>query len=364
MGRKLLVILSVLLLDVLAVFATGCGKKDVPLEDAEVTLGKYTAIPVTVDDPQVTDTDVDNYMEALVANYAQSRRSDRTVVEDGDLLTVRISFWDSEGELLEGGEESEGTIEVGSGTTYEELEQGLVGKEVGQDYEIPIQLPDPYEYNEALSGQEILCKVTVDYIHDTSELTLAMLEDEDASGVLEGATSVSDLKAKARTLLEEQNEYAMRQQAYSEICSYLLSNCEVKPFPDAELAARVDRSMDSAREMCENYYGITFEEYLSQLGHTEEEYRADIESTVSDTLKLELIFTAIGDTEGIQYDEAEFTSYINEAVESSPLYETADDVYAEYGEEYLRRSFRIEYVVDWLIDQADLSYQIQAESVE
>ena len=88
------------------------------------------------------------------------------------------------------------------------------------------------------------------------------------------------------------------------------------------------------------------------IGTTEKEYREQVEEQLKDTIRLELIFTAIGDKEDIQYDEDKFQSYIDTVLKEY-TYESAEELYAQYGEDYIKRAYRIEYIVDWLIDNAD-----------
>lgn len=344
----------------LAAGLAGCGggtDNDRTMDEAAVTLGEYTGIPVTIGDPGVRDTDVDQYLQTLIYYRNMTAEADRTTIQDGDTVWSELYLYDEDGELLDDGAGHSGFIYIGSGQTYPELEEGLIGKETGQEYEISVTLPDPYEYDESLSGQTIMAKASPQYIQDPDGLSLDGLTDEQAGLLMDGVDSVEELKSAARASLEDENADIMRRQAYEGICAYLLENCSVDPFPGAELATRTEQNMEQSRQLCENYYGITFEEYLAELNMTEEAYREDIKSSLSDTIRLELIFTEIGDREGIQYDEAEFDAYIAEILEQY-TYGSADELYAEYGEDYIRRAFRIEYVVDWLINEADLSYTV------
>lgn len=343
----------------------GCGSKStdngVAMEDAKVTLGEYRNIPISVDSPEVTEDDINSYGQTLVYYYNLSAASDRTTVEDGDTVMVEYHLYDAEGEELEDGSENEGFVYIGSGQTYPELEAGIIGAEVGDELTISITLDDPYEYDETLSGQTITADVTIEYIKTEDELDWETLTDEQAMLVVDGCTGLEDLRSQIIEVLTSQNESNVRQEAYDAICDYLLENCTIDTFPGAELTARVENAVEQSKTICETYYGITYEEYLEEMDMTDEEYREQISTSYEETIKLELIFTAIGDAEGIEYDEDEYQSYINDII-SMYTYESEDDLYAEYSEDYVKSAFRIEYIVDWLIDQADISYIADAEA--
>lgn len=340
-----------------AVLITGCGSKEptVTLDQAKVTIGNYVGIEISVDDPTVTDEDIQKQAEQVIAQYNLDAVSDRTVVEDKDAVYISAYMYDEAGELLEDElNNHEGWVQIGSNTTYEELEQGLIGAEVGKELEIPITFPDPYEFDETLSGAKVICKATVQSIRETNELSPDTLTDEQAKAAFD-VENVDGFYESIRSFLTEQNRESTRTAAFNQISEYLLATCTVDPFPDLELKNRVDDYLLSVEEMCQNYYNMTFPEYCASIEMTEEEYRADIEDYLSDNIRLELILTAIGDKEDIQYEEDAFQSYMDTII-SDYDYESEEDVYAEYGEDYIKRAFRIEYVIDWLIDNADLVY--------
>lgn len=329
-------------------------KPSITMDNANVTLGNYVGIEVSMDELTVTDDDVNNYIESMLYSYNQTAESERKVVEDGDSVQVTAYIYDDSGNLLTDDNGNEGFINIGSHTTYEELEQGIIGMNVGDEFDISITFPDPYEYDESFSGKKATCKGTINYIKETNEVTIDTITDEQAKDIF-SADSKADINKTVRTLLEEQNKESMEQTAYGIICDYLLETCIVEPFPDLELKNRMDRQMAQLEQMCNEYYGMTLDGYYDMIGVTEQDYRADIEKSLSDTLKLELIFTAIGDQEDIQYDETEFQTYINSAMEEFG-YESVDEIYGDYGEDYVRSAFRIEYVINWLIDNAHIVY--------
>lgn len=349
----IVIIAILLILFVLLTVKHMADKPSVTIDNANVTLSNYVGIEVSMDELTVTDDDVNNYVESMLYSYNQTAESDRKMVEDGDSVQVTISVYDENGNLLDDNS-NEGFVNIGSHTTYEELEQGLIGMNVGDKFNIQVTFPDPYEYDATLSGMKAMCKGTINYIRETNEVTIDTITNEQAKEIF-NADSKDAINKTVRNLLEEQNKESMEQTAYGIICDYLLETCSVEPFPDLELQNRMEKQKAQLEKMCNDYYNMTLDEYYKTIGVTEKDYLADIEKSLSDTLKLELIFTAIGDQEDIQYEENEFQSYINSAMEEFG-YESADEIYGDYGEDYVRSAFRIEYVINWLIDNANIVY--------
>ena len=229
-----------------AVLIMGCGSKEptVTLDQAKVTIGNYVGIEISVDDPTVTDEDIQKQAEQVIAQYNLDAVSDRTVVEDKDAVYISAYMYDEAGELLEDElNNHEGWVQIGSNTTYEELEQGLIGAEVGKELEIPITFPDPYEFDETLSGAKVICKATVQSIRETNELSPDTLTDEQAKAAFD-VENVDGFYESIRSFLTEQNRESTRTAAFNQISEYLLATCTVDPFPDLELKNRVDDYLD------------------------------------------------------------------------------------------------------------------------
>lgn len=359
------VVPSIVFLILIMLLLSGCGQKpasaetpatssNVSMEDANVTLGDYDGIPVTVEKRTFTDDDVKAYAMNLIDEHNQNLVSERTVVEKGDTVHATIYLYDEEENLVEDSLEHDSFVTLGDGDTFPEIEKALVGVNAGEKTIVPLTLPDPYEPNEEYSGKAVHAEVTVNYIREGEVLDLDTLTDEQA-GILNGAESVDGFYEKVREELEESLKESERGEAYSMVCDWLLENCTVDPFPDKELNERVDRSVEEAGEMAEEYYDATFSEYCDMIGITEEDYRNDTAENLKDTIKLELILMAIGDKEGIQYDEGEYQSYIDEVM-AAYGYQSEDELYDQYGEDYVKTAYRMEYVIDWLIDHAKITY--------
>lgn len=332
---------------------SGCGAGKGPMkEDAQVTLCDYVGIEATMKDGTVTEEDIDSSLDSLLEYQSWNMVSERTVAQDGDSVFATVEMKDMDGNLVDDGSSSYGIVDIGSGNTHPEVEAVLIGMNVGDTKEVEVQLPDPYEYNEELSGRKLMASVTLNGVRSDEELSRSTLTDEQASRIF-GMDSVEALREDIRSQLASNQENLRRTTAYDQICSYLLENCTVDPFPDGELADRVEAQVDDIKGLCKEYYDMTFQEYLDSNGMTEEELRDSIKSQYEDTIRLELIFTAIADKEGIEYTEEEYQSYIDEVTVSSG-YADAAALYEDYEESYVRMAYRIEKVVDWLIENADI----------
>lgn len=109
--------------------------------------------------------------DASAGNDASSNVSYSTdsslTVKDGD--TVNIDFVGSvDGVEFEGGNtQGAGTdLVIGSGSYIDDFEEQLIGAHPGDEVDVTVTFPDPYENNTDLSGKEALFKVTVNGIYE------------------------------------------------------------------------------------------------------------------------------------------------------------------------------------------------------
>lgn len=87
-------------------------------------------------------------------------------VEDGD--TVNIDYVGSvDGVEFDGGNtQGQGTdLVIGSGSYIDDFEEQLIGAHPGDEVDVYVTFPDPYNNNTDLSGKEALFEVTVNGIY-------------------------------------------------------------------------------------------------------------------------------------------------------------------------------------------------------
>lgn len=145
---------------------TGCSGEAEIAEEDSMKMGDYSVIEIAQETMDAVDDDfVEEYIEAMLEEYAETYITADGTVEDGD--DVYVSFTGTiDGETIEGSTTSGTTISIGSGEYIEGFEDGLIGVEIGDTVELEIEYPDDFE-DETLAGQTAIFTVTVQYITET-----------------------------------------------------------------------------------------------------------------------------------------------------------------------------------------------------
>lgn len=337
-----------------------------------VSLGDYMNMEVTLDkDYQVTDDMVKNYVNNnVIANYPYYVESDKTVVENGDVVNIDYEGL-LDGEAFDGGTAQDYDLEIGSGSFIDGFEDGLIGAEVGKETDLNLTFPEDYG-NSDLAGKEVVFKVTVNAIKEKQDITYDTLTDEYVTYLSDklGASyeTVNDLTSDIRTYLEEQANSSRTQAIRSAVIAKLPEVCTVNALPDGLLDARMQEYLKKFEDTyCKD---TTLEDYLSSTYNTTvDDFKTQVQSEIETELDTQLILEAIAAVENIEFDEDGFNSYVSSLL-SNYGYDSEDALYENYaqtaedGKAYLQTIYLCNKALDRVIENTNVTYNAAEESTE
>lgn len=276
-----------------------------------ISLPEYKGLSVSVDSEQkeVTDSDVMDYINNLISQYGTTESVTEGVTANGDTISLDYSGL-LDGTAFSGGTATDVSYTIGSGKFIDDLDKGLVGLTVGEEYDIPCKFPDNYSSSD-LAGKDVIFKVTVNSIKKT---TLPELTDDwvasNASSLNVEATTVEGLKSYVKDYLETQAktnyDSSKYQAAWKAISEQINTD---KGYPEAELNSLIDTlksNVQSEYNQYGSYYGISdFNSYLSQVyGFDSEDAFNDYAKEYAQSYLLEkMAITIIAENENITVSE-------------------------------------------------------------
>ena len=284
-----------------------------------VTLPEYKNIEVTVDRTilEVTDEDIESYISGILSSFGTTEQVTEGVTAVGDKIVLDYSG-KMDGVAFSGGTATDATYTVGSKKFIEDLDNGLAGLTVGQEYEIPCRFPDSYS-DSTMAGKEVVFVVTVTAIQKT---TLPELTDEwvaaNAENIGAEVTTVEELRQKTKEYLTASAESQFAAKKYQQVWAVISENAVVNDYPQEELNNLINTfktNLETEYEQTGTYYGYSdkwtfFSQYY---GFSDEDgFNEYATESAKEYLKEKMILTMI-------------------AVENN-LTVTADDIY-EMGEE-------------------------------
>lgn len=338
--------LTVVLTGVLAasVLLSGCEESK-GLETDNITITQYKDVEVDkVEKPgEITDEDVDNYIQSVLEANAVSNEITDRAVEQGD--TVNIDYVGKiDGQEFEGGSSKGYPLTIGSGGFIEGFEDSVVGHSAGETYDWSGKFPDDYG-NADYAGKDVVFTITVNSI---TESQVPELDDDFVKTVSEESETVEEYKKEVKKQLEENAQTTYEDQLGSEVWQKVVDNTEVSKYPEDEVEELRDETIDQYKDMAEQM-GVEYEDYLEQNGMTKEDFEKQVEDMSKEHIKQTLIVEAIADEEKIELSDEEYEKQLEEMAKSYG-YEDADAIKDAVEEDDLKEVALYNLVVDWLVE--------------
>ena len=273
---------------------------DAPESYGSVTLGDYKGVDVEVHDVNVTDDEVQSYVDSLVSYNPVMKEVDRAA-KDGD--TVNIDYvGKKDGVAFEGGTAQDYDLTLGSGTFIDGFESGLIGVKKGDKVDLNLTFPEQYG-NADLAGQAVVFEVTVNAVKESTD---AKLNDEWVENYSGGdQTTVAEFLDETKKEMQEQREQSEHTIELNSLISTVMENANFEVNPEA-IEYEAQKMMQSSQQSLAQY-GIDLDSYLSMVGMTKEDYEAQMRSNGEEYAKMKMLVQEIAAKEGLdQLTEADY----------------------------------------------------------
>lgn len=271
----------------------------------EITLPDVSAISVEVEDAEVADADVDEQIDALRERFGTFTEVERAA-QDGDFVTIDLSAATKDGEAIEEAQAPGLPYTIGKATMLDGLDEALTGLSKGDSKTFATELVGGDR-----KGDEV--DVTV-VLQDIKEQQLPEVDDEFAQ-----MASEFDTVAELRADLTERVTRGKRMQQAAEARDLVLD--EVISKVDAPLPEGVvTEELTARRQQVEQqlaYAGRTLADYLDDQEQTEDEFEAELEKSVRDSLIAQFVLDQLVESNEIGIDDSELTQHIMRRAQQS-----------------------------------------------
>ena len=304
-----------------------------------VTLGNYKGIELEDRKIEVTDEEVDSYIESVLEYEASTKEVDRPA-ENGD--TVNIDYvGKKEGVAFDGGTAAGYDLVLGSGSFIDGFEDGLIGVKKGDQVTLNLTFPEDY-HAEELAGQAVTFDVTVNAVKEPSEQELT---DEWVNSYTQGAQkTVAEYQAEIKRELTDQYKQSAYTADVTNAIQAVIDSSEFNIDPAAleyETKVQADQALVYLQQ-----YGMDLESYLSMTGLTQEEYDEQMKSTGEESVKTQMVVEEIAKKEGLELTNADYKK-----LEELTGY-SKDLLVQYYGQEQVDKDAQYLKVADFIISNA------------
>jgi trigger factor len=263
----------------------------------EIELPDYDGIEAEVEDVEVSDSDVEEQVEALRERFATLVDVERPAA-DGDFVVMDLKAA-KDGEPVEGAEVTGMSYRVGRGGMLDGLDEALVGMSAGEEKTFQSQL-----VGGDLVGEGVDVAVTVSQVQ---EQELPELDDDFAQTASEFDT-VGELTDDVRERLGRGKRLEQAAAARDAVLEQLLERVEI-PLPEVMVTDELNARRQNIEQQLA-YAGIPMEKYLEDEGQTLEEFEADLERRVRDAVAAQFILDEIARREEFGIDQQELSEHM------------------------------------------------------
>ena len=205
-------------------------------------------------------------------------------VKEGDTVVLDAKATDADGNTPQGTVLTDRELTIGSGAFIPGWEDACIGKTFGKEFTFDLKFPDDYS-SEDLAGKTVTWTVTVKGL--AKQTDASALTDDMVKQLSTTSSTVKEYRAEVKKRLKDNLESSNRQILETEVWEALMDQVEVKEYPKDRLEKKINEGITSYRDLAEQY-GMSYEDFLSESGMTEQDLRKEIKKSAKEELKKDL----------------------------------------------------------------------------
>lgn len=354
MNKKKKYAVSILAFSMGLTLLSGCGKdKGMKPEDmidkysAMCTLGEYKGVEYTASVTEVTDDMVQAQVDNLLSQYSVSEPLASGKVQSGDIVNVDFVGSVDGVEFAGGSTQGQGTdITLGMGGMIPGFEEGIIGHEVGETFDIDVTFPEVYENNPDLAGKDAVFNIT---INSCQRVTYPEYTDEFVASYTDAA-SREEYETNTRNSLEEYYTNTNKSANRTAIMTVIINNTTIIEYPEQEMQNLVDETVKNVEDEAKTY-GYDLELYVTAVYGmaSEESFVNYISGLVEDYLKEKIVVCAIAKAENIEITDEDIEA-AEKLVMNAYGIDEKEELYEQYTKDDITYYAIAEKVFDFVLE--------------
>jgi trigger factor len=311
----------------------------------EVTLGQYKGVEVGKIDVNVTDEEIDEFINQERENNARTINVEDRAVKDGDMTVLDFEGF-VDGVAFEGGKGENYPLTIGSNTFIPGFEQQLIGAEINKEVEVNVTFPEDYQAEE-LAGKPAVFKCT---IKEIKEKELPELDDEFASEVSEFDT-LAEYREDVKKNLTQKKETEAKNDKEEKIVDAIIADAKMD-IPDAMIEYQQRQMADEFAQRISSQ-GISIDQYMQFTGLTKEAFLEQLKPQALKRIQSRLVLEAVAKAENIEVSDEEYNEQIKKMAESYRMAEEKlTEMIGENEAKSIKEDLCVRKAADFVVDNA------------
>lgn len=274
----------------------------------EIEIGDYKGLKAEKTAVKVTPEEVEAEVNSMAERNARMVSVEDRAAQNGDTVIIDFEGF-KDGVAFEGGKGEGHSLTLGSGQFIPGFEDQIVGKNIGDEFDVNVTFPEDYGADE-LAGKEAVFKVK---LHEIKVRELPTVDDEFAKDVSEFDTLdalKADLEKKAldrkTKAADEAVENALVQQIVDSIKGEI---------PEAMYENRLEQLTEDFAYRLQSQ-GLNLETYLKYTNSNIDEFKKSFRPQAEGQVKFRLALEKIVELENITPSDEELEAEFAKLAES------------------------------------------------
>ena len=263
----------------------------------EIEIGEYKGLKAEKTAVKVDAAEVNAELNAMAERNARMVSVEDRAAKNGDTVVIDFEGF-TDGKAFDGGKAEGHSLVLGSGQFIPGFEDQIVGKNIGDEFDVNVTFPEEYGAKE-LAGKEAVFKVK---LHEIKVKELPAVDDEFAKDVSEFDT-LKELKADLKKKATERKKKAAEEATENALVRQIVDSIKGE-IPEAMFENRLNQCVEDFAYRLQSQ-GLNLETYLKYTNSNIDEFKKSFRPQAEAQVKYRLALEKIVELENIKPDDKE-----------------------------------------------------------
>lgn len=308
----------------------------------EIEIGEYKGLKAEKTPVKVEAAEVNAEINAMAERNARMVAVEDRAAKKGDTVVIDFEGF-QDGKAFDGGKAEGHSLELGSGQFIPGFEDQIIGKNIGEEFDVNVTFPEEYGAKE-LAGKEAVFKVK---LHEIKVRELPAVDDEFAKDVSEFDT-LKELKADLKKKALERKQKAADEAVENALVQQIVDSIKGE-IPEAMFENRLEQSVEEFAYRLQSQ-GLNLETYLKYTNSNIEDFKKTFRPQAEGQVKFRLALEKIVELENITPSEKDIADQYEKMAKDYGV--DVDKVKSAIPEEELVKDLAVGKAIDFVKENA------------
>ena len=269
----------------------------------EIKLGDYKKLGVKMDEAKVTDKEIDNVLKDLAASFAEKKVTKRVAKLTDEVIIDFVGKKD--GKAFQGGSAKDFKLVLGSGMFIPGFEDGVVGHEPGDKFDLELTFPKDYGMKD-LAGAKTVFEILLKQINEVTPPEI----NDDLAKKCGTFKTLKELKDDIKKNLTARSEHQNTEKFKNDLVEALVKKSTVTA-PEILIDDQVRMIRDDVTRNATTS-GMSFEDFIARAGETADSWEKKAREIAEQRVKGSLVLQNVALAEKINVSDEEVAAKIAE----------------------------------------------------